>query len=336
MTTYNIIINDKYQPECQKAVLKNFYKNLESHEQINVVRSSDISSRMKWSHVSEVPTNHLSMVLEALKPAPDTYSFFIPGHVIPNNINIDEACITGVTTNSFISLSRVDLCLINNACKSIRDFFESIDINNYNQINDYTDFNINPFSNNIITKELVSASLISQRPWYYRSSPYKDLWHNKVLDAYNKDYLNMETIKKDIKDGYLRPSFLNDFLEILKQDNSYSDYTFVDKSFIPPEFSLNINQQSIMKKIDQEKSLALNFKNKIKNYDNTYRILVGRIKRIYKILNRKIKWVLSRIKKIILILRRYFVNICYFLYKYSFRFLIKYFTKNKGGVKSED
>ena len=344
MTTYNIIINDKCQPECQRAVLSNFCNNLESQGQLNVIRSSDISNQMKWSDVSEVPTNHLNMVLKALEPASDTYSIFIPGHVIPNSIKLEDIHVTDISTNKFFSLSRVDICLINNACKSISDFFESIDINDYNQINDYTLFNINPLGSNSITKHLVSASLISKRPWYYRSSPYRDLWHDKVLEAYNEGYLSINTIEQDIKNDYLRPSFLKDFFKISKQDNSYLDSTFLDKSFIPPESRLHINQLSIMDKIDQEKSSALTLENRVINFKHYYRVLIGMISRANKILTRKIKRIPSIIKKIIIfgikaiirILRRYFINMCYFVYKYSFRFLIKNLTKNKGGAKSKD
>ena len=343
MTTYNIIINDKYQPECQRAVLSNFCKNLKSQGQLNVIRSSNIPNQMKWPDVSDVPTNHLNMVLKALEPASDTYSIFIPGHVIPNSIKLEDIHVTDISANEFFSLSRIDICLINNACKSISDFFESIDINDYNQINDYTLFNINPLSDNSITKHLVSASLISKRPWYYRSSPYRDLWHDKVLEAYNEGYLSINTIEQDIKNDYLRPSFLKDFFKISQQDHSYLDSTFLDKSFIPPESRLNINQLSIMDKIDQEKSSALTFKNRVKNYKHSYRVLIGMINRAYKIITRKIKRIPSiikkiifGIKKIILILRRYFINMCYFFYKYSVRFLIKNHTKNKGGAKSKD
>ena len=343
MTTYNIIINDKYQPECQRAVLSNFCKNLKSQGQLNVIRSSNIPNQMKWPDVSEVPTNHLNMVLKALEPASDTYSIFIPGHVIPNSIKLEDIHVTDISTNEFFSLSRIDICLINNACKSISDFFESIDINDYNQINNYTLFNINPLSDNSITKHLVSASLISKRPWYYRSSPYRDLWHDKVLEAYNEGYLSINTIEQDIKNDYLRPSFLKDFFKISQQDHSYLDSTFLDKSFIPPESRLHINQLSIMDKIDQEKSSALTVKNRLKNYKHSYRVLIGMINRAYKIITRKIKRIPSKIKKIIfgikkiiLILRRYFINMCYFFYKYSFRFLIKNLTKNKGGAKSKD
>lgn len=340
MTTYNIIINDKYQPECQRAVLKNFCKALELQGQLNVVRSSDISNQIKWPNVSEVPTNHLNMVLKALEPASDTYSIFIPGHVIPNSIKLEDIHVTGISTNNFFSLSRIDICLINNACTSISDFFELIDINDYNQINDYTLFNIHPLSSNSITSYLVSASLISKRPWYYRSSPYRHLWHDKVLEAYNKGYLSINTIEQDIKNDYLRPSFLKDFFKILKKDNSYLDYTFLDKNFIPPESRLHVNQLSIMQKIDQEKAFVLTLKNRVKNHEYTYRVLIGRVNRINKIITRKIKRIPSiikkimfGIKKIILILRRHFITICYFFYKYSFRFLIK---KNKDGAKSKD
>lgn len=310
MTTYNIIVNDKYQPECQKAVLKSFYENLESQEQINVIRPSNLSNRLDWPNLPEMPKNHLNMVLEALKPALNTYSIFLSGHIIPNKIKIEQIRVTGISVDSFTALSGIDLCCINNGCKSISDFFELVDINNYNQINDYTLFNLDHFSNNTITKNLISVSSISQRPWYYRMSPYRELWQNKVLEAYSKGYLNMDTIEEDIKNKYLRPSFLNDFLKILKKEKLYCDHTFLDKNFIPPEYNLSLNQLSILKNIDQEK-----------------------MKLVHRTLIKKIRGMQLKITKLFI---RYFIKTCYFAYSYSFRFLVKYFTENKGGQKSKD
>ena len=339
MTNYNVIIDDRYQPEIHKAVLQQFSKNLSKKTNVNVVCSSNMNHETEWINISEYASHKLSAILEAFSPALNTYSLYIPGHVIPADINMDMSITKDIATHDFQNISGLDITIVNNSKSSIRNFMKDVEQLSYNEINDYK-LEAEYLPENILRSDIVSASLISDRPWYYHSSRYVKLWNECVKSAYENGYLKLDVIEKDIRDGLIRPSCLYDFQNIINENDVQTDNKFYDKTFTPPEYKTTKKQLSILKKLDLEKNKALNLQSAIQQSNHNFKHIIAKLRRLPSLAKKIIYSIKKIITRLIYVtvyyIRNFFIKTTYYIYKYTFRSLVKYLSKDKDGAKFKD
>ena len=339
MTSYNVIIDDEYQPETHKAVLRQFSDTLSKQVNVNVLRSSNINNEIKWKDISKYSAHKLTAILEAFNPAPSTYSLYIPGHVIPANITMNMTIAKDIATNVFQNISSLDITIVNNSRVSISNFKKDIEELTYNEINDYK-LEIEKLPENILNSNIVSASLISDRPWYYNSSRYKKLWNDCVKSAYENGYLDSGVIERDINNGLIRPSYSNDFLKITEKLKDNNDNAFHDINFTPPEYRITKKQVSILKRMDLVKNQAVNLQSAIQQSNHNFKHIIAKLIRLPSISKKiiySLKKVIFRVVYLIIYyLRNFLIKGAYFVYKYTFRSLVKYLTKDKDGAKFKD
>lgn len=332
MTSYNVIIDDKYQPETHKAVLRQFSDTLSKQANINVLSSSNINNETKWEDISKYSAHKLTVILEAFNQAPNTYSLYIPGHVIPANIIMNMTIAKDIATNVFQNISSLDITIVNNSRVSISNFRKDIEELTYNEINDYK-LETEQLPESVLNSNIVSASLISDRPWYYDSSRYKKLWNDCVKSAYENGYLDLGVIERDIKNGLIRPSYSNDFLNITEKININNDNIFYDINFTPPEYRITKKQVSILKRMDLDKNKAANLQSAIQQSNHNFKHIIAKFVRLPSIAK---KIIFRIVYLIVYYLRNFLIKGTYFIYKYTFRSLVKYLTKDKDGVKFKD
>ena len=81
----------------------------------------------EWINISEYASHKLSAILEAFSPALNTYSLYIPGHVIPADINMDMSITKDIATHDFQNISGLDITIVNNSKSSIRNFMKDVE-----------------------------------------------------------------------------------------------------------------------------------------------------------------------------------------------------------------
>lgn len=302
-----------HQCKTQQAVLAVFEAEIKEGALGEIVRASQLTELRHWEDAPSESSRQLALRMLALKPSPNLWTVFIPGHIIPESIASPLPWSGALATSSFSSVANLDFFAVDNSHIDLQCLYNfSIENQDYESLSRYVGLTTSGTPEWLISNGLTSARLLSQRPWYSAFSPTRLQWLKFVNKAIERDLLNFKVIQDDISEGLVRPSLVEDFNALISGiDPPHIPDLNSDSLFVLPELRMSKSQYQILQSKDlQERTVKYAKLNNTKNFGKQ-----GWVKYLIRTPRRLFKHTLHLLRRLI----RLSFYTSYFLYSISFR-----------------
>lgn len=248
MTGVRFVIDDASQCSTQRAVLSAFAAELERCARGEIVRSSQLASLPTWDDAPAESSRRLGMRLLALKAAPGLMTVFLPGHVVPGEIDSVGPFNGALAARGLAAVADLDMFVVDNAHPELLIFQDFLSTHvDYESISRYERFSVVDLPIWLQSGGLSSTPQLHLRPWYSAFSPARMRWLEWVKLAMDQGLLDLDMVDEDIRSGLARPSLRHDFKALEQGAMSPALFdTTLDSLFVPPERRLTEEQYLLL------------------------------------------------------------------------------------------
>lgn len=255
MTRLRFLFDDAPQCKTQRAVLSVFAADLEESAQAEILLSSRMTELRHWSDVPLESSNRLALLLQALQPAPNLWTVFLPGHIVPGSIASASHWDGALATRQFTTVADLDLFAVDNThpdCLQLHDF--SAAHPDYEAISRYASLSATDIPTWLACGGLTSVRQLTHRPWYSAFAPTRLQWLGWVKKAMELGLLNLAMVEEDVRTGQVRTSLLAEVKAVMQGTDAPAlpDLT-LDTLFMAPERRLTNQQIRLMQSAELQK-----------------------------------------------------------------------------------
>lgn len=322
MTQLRFLLDDAGQSQTQKAVLSAFASDLEERTKGEIVWSSQLPETRQWEDVPAESSRRLGLRLMALEPAPGLLTVFLPGHIVPGEVNTPHLGDWTLATSRFSTVADLDLFVVDNAGNEVQQYQDFVLAHpDYEAASSYAAFRAGDLPGWLVSAGLTSSLKLTERPWYTAFSPARAAWLGGVRKALEQNRLTLSMVEDDVRNGLVRPS-------LLEEVRSLSDSAAIpeipdltlDSLFASPERRLTVAQQLLLHSPELQ-ARTLQYATR---------------KAAHKLARQQREWhqkhpVRSYIKKVVKKTLKFGYHVAYAAYAASLRPLVKR-LRQKGGI----
>lgn len=255
MTLLRFLLDDATPCRTQQAVLSVFADDLEERALGKVVRASQLQDMRQWTDVPTESSRRLVLRLQALQPASDQLTVFLPGHIVPGAIELASPWGATLATREFSTVADLDLFAVDNTGSEVQRFQELVAARpDYEAVSRYADFTSTDLPSWLVSGGLTSALQLTQRPWYCAFAPTRLQWLGWVRRALERGLLDLSMVEEDVRTGLVRPSLLADVKAVAQGTDAPTlpDLT-LDALFMAPERRLTDIQHRLLHSAELQK-----------------------------------------------------------------------------------
>lgn len=204
-----ILIDDAGQCRTQSAVLAAWAASVPAS--VELLRTSALPAPAGWHDVPPESARRLAARIEALAPVADTLTIFLPGHMIPGELDAFPADAAGAPLPAWTTAADLDLFAVDNGSPLAAHFAQHRAVNpDYHSCGSYPVAGFTSIPSWLTTGGLASAVLLTQRPWYFAQVPGRRAWLRWLRTAFAHKLLTLQDVEADVLAGAARPSLLED------------------------------------------------------------------------------------------------------------------------------